>query len=87
LLLRIKNFKTNLEVHGLNTRSNHDLHFPVANLSVFQKGVCYSGIKLFNHLPLPLKQLPNDIPKFRASLKRVLLINSFHMVEEYYCWK
>jgi hypothetical protein len=34
-------FKTNLEVDGLNTRYNHDLHFPVANLSIFQKGDCY----------------------------------------------
>jgi hypothetical protein len=80
-------FKTNLEVHGLNTRANHDLHIPIANLSIFQKGVCYSGTKLFNHLPLTLKQLSNDIPKFRVSLKRFLLTNSFYTVEEYYCWK
>jgi hypothetical protein len=90
LMFVVKNkefFKTNLEVHGLNTRANHDLHIPEANLSIFQKGVHYSGIKLFNHLPVTLKQLSNDIPKFRVSLKRFLLTNSFYSVEEYYCWK
>jgi hypothetical protein len=50
----IDNFlKTNSEVHGLNTRFNYDLNFPVANLSIFQKWVSYSaGVKLLNHLPL-----------------------------------
>jgi hypothetical protein len=80
-------FKANLEVHGFNTRANHDLHIPEVNLSVFQKGVRYSGIKLFNHLPVTLKQVSNDIPKFWASLKRFLITNSFYSVEEYYCWK
>ena len=90
LMFVVKNkdvFKTNLEVHGLNTRAKHDLHIPVANLSIFQKGVLSSGTKLFNYLPKTLKQLSNDIPKFRASLKRFLLANSFYSVEEYYCWK
>jgi hypothetical protein len=90
LMFIVKNkefFKTNLEVHRFNRRANHDLYIPVANLSIFRKGVCYFGTKLFNHLPLTLKQLSNDIPKFRASLKRFLLTNSFYTVEEYYCWK
>jgi hypothetical protein len=51
-------FKTNSDIHSFNTRSNHDLHIPVANLAVFQKGVWYSGIKIYNHLPPTLKQLP-----------------------------
>jgi len=37
-------FKMNLDNHSFNTRFNHDLRTPVANLAVFQKGVQYSGI-------------------------------------------
>jgi len=80
-------FKTNSEVHSFNTRSNYDLHIPVANLAVFQKGVCYAGIKIYNLLPPTLKQLPYDILKFKAALKIFLLTNSFHTLDEYYSWK
>jgi hypothetical protein len=80
-------FITNSDIHGFNTRFNHDLHIPVANLAVFQKGVQYSGIKVYNHLPQTLKQLSHDIPKFKATLKRFLFTHSFYTLEEYYSWK
>jgi hypothetical protein len=50
-------FKMNSDVHTFNTRSNCDLHFPVVNLTVCQKGVRCSGIKLYNHLPSTLSAL------------------------------
>jgi hypothetical protein len=55
---------------SFNARSNHHLHIPVANLAVFQKGVWYSGIKIYNHLPPTLIQLADDISKFKVALKR-----------------
>jgi hypothetical protein len=58
----------------------------VVNLTLFQKGGWYSGIKLYNHLSPELKQLSYDIPKFKVVLKKFLIINSFYTVEEYYCW-
>jgi hypothetical protein len=90
LMFVVKNkdlFKTNLDVHSFNTRSNHDLHIPTANLTVFQKVVWHSGIKIYNHLPSALKQLSYDIFKLEAALKRLLLTNSFYTLEEYYSWK
>jgi hypothetical protein len=45
----------NSDIHSFNTRFNHDLHIPVANMTVFQKGVKCSGIKTYNHLPPTLK--------------------------------
>jgi hypothetical protein len=54
-------FKTNSDIHSFITRSNHDLHIPAANLAVFQKGVWFSGIKVYNHLPPTLKQLSQDV--------------------------
>jgi hypothetical protein len=77
----------NLDIHSFNTRFHHDLHIAVANLAVFQKGVRYSGIKVYNHPPLTLKQLSHDIPKFKVALKRFLFANAFYTLEEYYSWK
>jgi len=48
-------FKTNSNVHSFNTRAHYGLHIPAENLAVFQKGVRYSGIKIYNHLPPTLK--------------------------------
>ena len=52
-------FITNDNVHKILTRSKDDLHLPMANLSVFQKGVYFSGIKIFNNLPNEIKQTSN----------------------------
>jgi hypothetical protein len=78
-------FKTNSDAHSINTTSHYDLHIPAANLAVFQNGVWYSGIKIYNHLPPTIKQ--HGISKFKAALKRLLYTNSFHTLEEYYSWK
>jgi len=42
-------FITNKEIHNINTRPNHKFHIRSFNLTKFQKGVYYSGIKLFSH--------------------------------------
>ena len=80
-------FITNDNVHKILTRSKDDLHLPMANLSVFQKGVYFSGIKIFNNLPNEIKQTSNDIRKFKNALKSFLLENSFYSLSEYYNWK
>ena len=54
LMFVVKNrelFKSNSDIHRIGTRSNNDLHLPSTQLNLFQKGVYYSGIKLYNHLP------------------------------------
>jgi hypothetical protein len=48
---------------------------------VFQKGVWYSGTKIYNHLPPALKQLSYNISKFKTALKIFLLTNSFYTLE------
>jgi hypothetical protein len=35
----------------MNTRHGSNLHLPLANLDIYQKGVHYSGITIFNSLP------------------------------------
>jgi len=90
LMFVVKNndlFKTNSDVHNFNTRSHYDLHIPAVNFAVFQNGVWYSGIKIYNYLPPTIKKLSYDISKFIAALKRLLYTNSFYTLEEYYSWK
>jgi hypothetical protein len=53
-------FKINSEIHNVNTRKNLDLHYPQSHLSAYQKGAHYTGIKVFNRLPVPIKQLCHD---------------------------
>jgi len=87
LLFVIKNknlFATNQNFQTINTRYNSDLHLPTCNLTLFQKGAYFSGIKLFNHLPQTLKCLSVDIKAFKLALLRFLKQHYFYSVEEYF---
>jgi hypothetical protein len=87
LLFVIKNkqlYTTNQEIHNINTRFNINIHLPVCNLTLFQKGAYFSGMKLFNHLPLQIQRLPNEIKLFKSALKIILTLHSFYSVEEYF---
>jgi hypothetical protein len=68
----------------VHTRFKTNLHPPIANFTKFQKGVYYSGIKIFNNLPRGIKDLANEITLFWNALKRFLLINFFYNSEEYF---
>jgi hypothetical protein len=74
----------NSGTHNISTRYNNDLHLPSAQLKLFQKGVFYSGIETYNHLPLTIKQLPHDVQRFGWVLKRFIQSNSFYPLEEYF---
>ena len=65
--------KSNSDVHNLTTWYNSDLHFPTAKLTIFQKGVFYSGIKMYSPFPQSLKELSHDCRRVRLRLKRILL--------------
>jgi hypothetical protein len=53
-------FKVNTEIHRKNMRKKLDLHVPSTRLTRMQKGLHYSGITLFNALPLNIKQAAYD---------------------------
>ena len=74
------------QIHNINTRSSSHLHIQTANLTTFQKGPFYFGIKVFNYLPTSIKNTPHDIRQFKSVLKSFLLINSFYSLEEYFTW-
>ena len=80
LMFVVKNkelFTTNQEIHNINTRCNTNLHLPLC------KGVYYTDLKLYNHLPPKLKNLSKEIKLFKPALKRFLSTHSFYSVEEY----
>ena len=77
-------FLSNSQVHKINTRQTSDLYVATANLALYQKGVYYSGIKIYIHLPTAIKVLSGEKNKFKLALKRYLLHNSFHALEEYF---
>jgi len=50
-------FYVNSEIHSINIIQNFNLHQAQANLTLYQKGAHYSGIKVFNNPPPKLKKL------------------------------
>lgn len=60
LLLVINNqdlFMTHSENHNIQTRRSYSLYLPLANLTIYEQVVHYSGIKCFNKLPLEIKKM------------------------------
>jgi hypothetical protein len=84
LLFVVKNrefFTANNEVHDINTRYNSNLYLPSTKRSIVQKGVLFSGSKIYNHLPLNIKLLSNDIEAFKLALKSFLIENVFYSTD------
>jgi len=50
-------FLANNENHNLDTRQRNNLYLPRANLTIYQKGAYYLGIKIFNNLSLEIKNV------------------------------
>jgi hypothetical protein len=64
LVVQNKNFfSTNNKNHNLDTTQRNSLYLPQANLSIYQKGAYYSGIKICNNLPLQIKNVAGNKKK------------------------
>jgi hypothetical protein len=70
-------YHTTSQIHGLNTSHNLDLYHPQTNLTIYQRGSYYFGIKLFDHLPLNIKELAQDTKQFSKALNAFLHSKSF----------
>jgi hypothetical protein len=64
------NLKHNSEIHGHNTRRKQDLHTQQCNTVMYQKSVINRGKKLFNKLPMQIKQL-DKYKSFKKEVKTV----------------
>ena len=77
-------FKVNSEIHNISTRNKLKICLPVPNLSVYQNGTYYSGIKMFNSLPSQIKDLSHNRNQFKCALKNFLYFHSFYTLNEYF---
>jgi hypothetical protein len=87
MLFVVKNthlFTFNSENHTKSTRQFNNFYHPITNLAVYQRGVHYMGIKIFNNLPPCIKDISNNVKKFEICLKQFLRIHSFYSLEEYF---
>jgi hypothetical protein len=48
-----------------------------------QKGVHYSGSKIYNHLPTDIKKLFADTKRFKSALKTYLSEQAFYSLHEF----
>jgi len=51
-----KLFSLNSQINSIYTRHRDNLHLPQTALTLVQKGVTYSGCKIYNHLPVHIKK-------------------------------
>jgi hypothetical protein len=58
-------FAENSDMYATVTRNSSNLHFPASNLTVFQKGPQYLGIKVYNSLPSDI----NSFPEIKSNLR------------------
>jgi hypothetical protein len=48
-------YVTNSDIHNIYTRQKYELHYPTCKLTKVQKGVSYTGIRIFKILPHSIK--------------------------------
>jgi len=82
----IDKFTINSDIHSVNTRHKSSLCLPLLRVIKYQKGVYCACIKIYNCLPLKIKELSGKIKHFKRSLKKFLLHGSFCTMEEFLDW-
>jgi hypothetical protein len=78
-----ENFVINSDQHSIHTRSCNNYHVLQANLTTYQKGVYYSGVKMFNNLPNDIKKFSYNSNKFKIAARQLFTMHSFYSVEEF----
>jgi hypothetical protein len=76
-------FQSNSNIHDINSRYNSNVNLPSTNLTLVQKGVLYSGCKIFNQPPKNIKMLSHDLKRFKSVLKSFLIQHTFYSLEEF----
>lgn len=75
-------FEQNKTYHTYNTRSCTDFRITLHSTSQFERSPSYSCIKIFNCLPVEIKNT-NSVYTFKKKLKLYLLQNSFYSIDEF----
>jgi hypothetical protein len=53
-------FLSNIDSHTIDTKQRQDLYQHQSNLTIYQKGVHYAGIKILHKLPIEIKNTSNN---------------------------
>jgi hypothetical protein len=77
------NLTTNSEIHFVETSQHTNFHQPTLNLSKYQKGIYYSGIRFHNNLPPHSKDISDDPKNFKLRVEQFLYLCSCYPLEEY----
>jgi hypothetical protein len=80
-------FAENSEMHIKVTRNSSNLHLPSYNLTIFQKGSQYFGIKVSNSLPGNIKYLPMSKNQFNIALLQFLHLHAFCNMNTFFNFK
>ena len=75
-------FLTNGQIHEYNTRNSNNLYQPPLSTSLFQNSTYNMGIKLFNVLPIHIKEA-KSFNIFKKCLSNYLLEHCFYSIKEY----
>jgi hypothetical protein len=76
-------FHMSAYVHGLDSGNKNHLYLPALSLTCVQKGVFYSGIKIFNNIPSNTQNYKGDRKKFKKELKKYVTVHSFYSIAEF----
>uniref|UniRef100_A0A1B6H7R3 Reverse transcriptase domain-containing protein n=1 Tax=Homalodisca liturata TaxID=320908 RepID=A0A1B6H7R3_9HEMI len=66
--------------HNYNTRNNANFRIPLHRSTFYEKSPLYSGLILYNNLPLTFKSM--TIGKFKNELKTVLIDKAIYEIDE-----
>ena len=77
-------FLTNTGNHNIDTRQRNNLYLPKANLTIYQKGDYYLGIKISINLHKEIKDVADNLEKFKIPLEQFLYTYSFNTLEEHF---
>jgi hypothetical protein len=77
----------NWENHNTSTRQSNHFYQPIANYTVYQKRVYCMGIRIYNNLPLHIKNVSHNPRKLKIYLKHFLHIHYFYSIEAYFQYK
>jgi len=72
---------TNNGNHNIDTRQRNNLYLPQANLTIYQRGAYYLGIKIFNNLPRKITNVADNLKEFKTDQ------NNFYTRIHFTHWK
>jgi hypothetical protein len=69
-------FSMNIENLNIDIRQRNNLYLSQANLTIYQKGAYYSGIKISNNFPMDIKNVADNIKKY-SNCSHTIFVHSF----------